>query len=170
MLNLLEKKKTIMLSRSIIFTALSIACSFIKVPSPIGTIALDSFPGYFSSLAFGYMEGAAVISLGHIATSANSGFPLGFLHILIALFMILPSLLLRASYVLFPVKSCGLNLVVGVIAAATLNGLGGFVFSPFLGMGFALTLTPYLMAASYLNVILASAIFKVAKRGGSYES
>lgn len=151
------RSKTVRIARIAIFTSLAVIGSFIKIPSPIGTVALDSLPGYFSVLAFGYIDGAIIAALGHIATSANVGFPLGFLHIPVALFMMVSTALLKASY-------DHIGLVVGVIIAATFNGLGGFLFSPFLGFGLAVALTPSLMAASYINVIVASIIFQAVKR------
>lgn len=51
-------------ARMAIFTALSVVGAFIKIPSPIGTVAMDSCPGYFSALAWGYREGGIVIALG----------------------------------------------------------------------------------------------------------
>ena len=42
-----------------VFIALSAVGAMIKIPSPVGTIGLDSAPGYFCGLAFGYVEGKA---------------------------------------------------------------------------------------------------------------
>ncbi|MEM1545917.1 MAG: ECF transporter S component [Candidatus Methanomethylicia archaeon] len=154
-----SKHKTVRIARIAIFTSLAVIGSFIKIPSPTGTVALDSLPGYFSILAFGYIEGVVIAALGHIATSMNAGFPLGFLHILIALFMMGATSLLKLSYDYLPK-----GLVIGTIIAATFNGLGGFLFSPFFGLGLAVALTPSLMVASYVNVILASIIFQSIKR------
>ncbi len=159
-----NSKEVARIARIAVFIALSVIGAFIKIPSPTGTVALDSCPGYFSVLAFGFLEGAAVISLGHIATSANVGFPLGLLHLLIAFYMMAASVLLRLGYRYFPVKSRNVNLAVGVIAAATFNGLGGLVLSPMLGLGFALALTPSLMFASYVNVVVASMLFQAVKK------
>lgn len=58
-----------------VFIALSAVGAMIKRPSPVGTIGLDAAPGFFCALAFGYVEGAAVIAIGHLLTSAVLGFP-----------------------------------------------------------------------------------------------
>ena len=69
-----------------IFIALSAVGAMIKIPSPVGTIGLDSAPGYFCGLAFGYVEGICVIFMGHLITAGIIGFPLGFpLHLFIGL-------------------------------------------------------------------------------------
>jgi len=154
----------IRLARIAIFTAMSVIGAFIKIPCPIGTIALDSCPGYFSALAFGYFEGALVAGLGHIITSANVGFPLGPLHILIALFMMVVVVLFRLVYHCFPASSCSLRLVVGVVMSATLNGFGALIFSPVIEWSLALTITPSLILASYINATLAALVFKYIRR------
>src|SRR5512136_1780372 len=75
-------------ARMSIFIALSAVGAVTKIPSPTGTVALDSCMGYFSAAAFGYMEGAAVAALGHLLTSLTMGFPLGVpVHLYIALQM-----------------------------------------------------------------------------------
>ncbi|RLG11243.1 MAG: alpha-ribazole transporter, partial [Thaumarchaeota archaeon] len=49
-------------ARMAIFIALSVVGAFIKFPSPTGTVAMDSCPGFFSALTWGYIEGAIVIA------------------------------------------------------------------------------------------------------------
>lgn len=52
--------------------------ALIKIPSPIGTIGLDSAPGYFSALAFQPVtEGSIVAAIGHLLSAGVVGFPLG---------------------------------------------------------------------------------------------
>lgn len=70
----LEPKR---IARIAIFIALSAVGALVKAPSPTGTVALDACPGFFSEVIFGAQEGSAVISLGHLLTTAITGFPLG---------------------------------------------------------------------------------------------
>ncbi|MCG8616904.1 MAG: ECF transporter S component, partial [Desulfobacterales bacterium] len=56
-----------------IFIALSAVGAMIKIPSPVGTIGLDSGPGYFCGLAFGYRTGSLVIFIGHLLTAGIVG-------------------------------------------------------------------------------------------------
>src|SRR5665648_13939 len=81
---ILKTSPAIRTARLALFSALSVVGSFIKIPSPVGSLAFDSFPGFFVALFFGPAEGALVSGLGHLATAATSGFPLGILHIPIA--------------------------------------------------------------------------------------
>ena len=87
--SILKTSPAIRTARLAIFSALSVVGSLIKIPSPVGSLAFDSFPGFFVALLFGPAEGALVSGLGHIATAATSGFPLGILHIPIAIGMAL---------------------------------------------------------------------------------
>lgn len=72
---------------SAVFIAASAILAYVKIPAPIGSIALDAVPGYFSGAYLGIGYGALVGALGHIASAAIAGFPLGFVHLWIALIM-----------------------------------------------------------------------------------
>ena len=68
-----------------IFAAASAALGLIKLPSPIGSVALDSLPGFFSAAYFAPWVGAIVGGVGHLLSAATAGFPLGPVHIIVAL-------------------------------------------------------------------------------------
>ena len=154
----------IRVSRVSIFIALSAVGAFIKIPGPLGSIALDSFPGYLSELLFGYVDGGIVIGSGHIISAAIIGFPLGILHLFIAIFMIVAGSLYRFVYHYFPIKNKNMNLISATVLAATFNGFGGLMFFPILGWQFSIIITPFLLLASYVNVFLASIIYKQVER------
>jgi riboflavin transporter len=72
-------------ARMAIFIALAAVGALIKFSSPTGTVALDAAPGFFSAVAFGWLEGGIVAVFGHILTAATTGFPLGLpIHLVIA--------------------------------------------------------------------------------------
>jgi len=72
-------------ARVAILVALSGVGAFIKIPSPTGTVALDSAPGYLAAVAFSPLEGGVVGALGHLISAATAGFPLGLpIHLIIA--------------------------------------------------------------------------------------
>lgn len=48
------------IARVAILVALSAVGAFIKLPSPTGTVALDSAPGFVAAAAFGPGEGAKI--------------------------------------------------------------------------------------------------------------
>lgn len=150
-------------ARMATFIALSVVGAFIKIPSPTGTVAMDSCPGYFSALAWGYAEGGIVIALGHIATAASVGFPLGVLHILIAMLMIVAAALFRLGRAIAPSR-WGLDIVMPVLLGGTFNGLMALLLAPLLGWGLAVAVTPSLLVASYINTIVASVTFSTVKK------
>jgi hypothetical protein len=150
-------------ARMAIFIALSVVGALIKIPSPTGTVAMDSAPGFFVVLPWGFLEGMIVIALGHIATAASVGFPLGVLHLPIAILMAIAAVLFRLCVVKLP-KKARISLIVGVIVAATFNGLMAILLSPILGLGLALAITPSLMVASYVNVIVAAVVYEIVAK------
>lgn len=80
--------KTKTLTLTAMFAALAVIGSFIKLPVPPGTAALDSTPA-FISMAFLPAPFAAIAgAFGHLATALTSGFPLSLpIHLLIAVEM-----------------------------------------------------------------------------------
>lgn len=141
-----------------IFLALSAVGSFIKIPSPVGTIGLDSAPGYFIALAFGYWEGAIVIAFGHMITSAIVGFPLTIpLHLVIALLMALWAIIYRWV-------NNKVGLIPAMVAATILNGiLSSFIMLPLGGIAAAIGIMPFLIVGSAINVILSGLAYKALK-------
>lgn len=141
-----------------IFVALSAVGALIKIPSPVGTIGLDSAPGFFAALAFGGLEGAFVIALGHLLTAAVVGFPLTIpIHVFIALQMALWAL----SYRFVHRK---LGLIAAVIAGILLNGVvSSFTMLLMGGIGAVFATMPFLVLGSAINVILAAAAYRGLK-------
>lgn len=70
-----------------IFIALSAVGAMIKLPSPIGSVALDSFPALLAGVVLGPITGAIVGGLGHIISAVMGGMPLGPFHFLIMIEM-----------------------------------------------------------------------------------
>lgn len=142
-----------------IFIALSAVGSFIKIPSPVGTIGLDSAPGFFAALAFGGFEGAVIIALGHILTSAVVGFPLTIpLHLVIAVLMALWAIIFR-----WVTRKIGL--IPAMIAAIFLNGVvSSFIMYPMGGMGAVIGVMPFLVIGSAINVILSGIAYQALKK------
>ncbi|WP_457554239.1 ECF transporter S component [Desulfobacula sp.] len=143
-----------------IFIALSAVGAMIKIPSPVGTIGLDSAPGYFCALAFGYAEGGSVIFIGHLLTSGIVGFPLGLpLHIFIAVQMGLWALAFRWITRKF-------GLIPGAFTAVLLNGIVSAFTMVFVGgMGAVLGIMPFLIVGSLINVVVAAVAYKGVHAG-----
>jgi uncharacterized membrane protein len=138
-----------------IFIALSAVGALIKIPSPIGTIGLDSAPGFFAALAFGSIEGMIVIGIGHILSAAVIGFPLSIpIHIFIACQMAVWALAFRYIQKKF-------GYILAVIAATLLNGvISAFTLVLVGGIGMAIGVMPFLALASGVNIIIAALAHK----------
>ncbi|MBC9785682.1 ECF transporter S component [Heliobacterium chlorum] len=141
-----------------IFIALSAVGSLIKIPSPVGTIGLDSAPGFFVAIAFGAMEGMAVIGIGHLLTAAVVGFPLSIpIHLFIAVQMALWALAFH-----WIEKKMGI--VAATIAGIFLNGVVSSLTMIFMGgWGAVLGVMPFLVIGSAINVVLSAIAFKAVK-------
>ena len=139
-----------------VFIALSAVGAMIKIPSPIGTVALDSAPGFFVAVAFGGWMGFTVIAVGHILTSAIVGFPLTLgLHVVIALGMGGCALAFR-----WLGTRGRFGLVVGVIATSGLNSFGlGLVVLPVGGWGMYLAALPSLLLGAVVNLVIAAVAY-----------
>ncbi|MHC1589786.1 MAG: ECF transporter S component [Candidatus Hecatellaceae archaeon] len=155
------RSKTLRVARWGVFSALSVIGSFFPFPSPVGTIAFDSFPGYLAALYFGALDGAVICGVGHLATAVVHGFPLGFWHFLIALGMAavgaiigIVHKIISRSWGFAPATAAGIvtNTVLFPLAVPVMGWLG------------ALLLVPFLAVASAFNGILAMLIFIAIRR------
>lgn len=139
-----------------IFIALSAVGSLIKIPSPLGSIGLDSAPGFFAAVAFGGWVGFAVIAVGHLLSAAIVGFPLTLpVHLAVAVGMGLCALAFRW----FGRKGLAW-LVVGVIVTSLLNSFGlGLIVLPIGGWGMYIASVPSLLIAAVVNLIIAAVAY-----------
>jgi uncharacterized membrane protein len=135
-----------------VFCALSVIGSFIHLPGPIQTVAFDSAPGFFAALYFGPMDGAAVSGIGHIATSIINGFPLGILHIPIALG-------LACAGAAIGLVNTRWNAVGGLGVGIVINTALVVLAVPAIGWGGTLSFLPFLFFAACVNGIAAGAAY-----------
>ncbi len=133
-----------------LLTSLAAVGSFLKIPSPLGSIALDSAPGYFASL-ISLKEGALVAALGHLFSAYTGGFPLGALHGVIAIYMSFCAVVFgRLSRV---------HVLIAILVATFLNGVvGSFLVYPIGGLPMVLAIMPFLTLASAVNVVVAALV------------
>ena len=76
-----------LLTLAAMFAALCAIGALIKIPVGIGSAALDTVPALISALFLPPMYAGAASLVGHLVSSLSAGFPLGPLHIIIALEM-----------------------------------------------------------------------------------
>ncbi|NLZ53617.1 MAG: ECF transporter S component [Thermoanaerobacteraceae bacterium] len=149
-------QKTKMLTLMGLFVALSAVGALIKVPSPTGTVAFDSAPGFVAALLLGPGPGAFAAAFGHLFSSLFAGFPMTLpIHTVIALEMAA----FAAIYGYMGKK----NLTMGVIAVSLLNGIiapATFIPMPQFGIAFFTAMLFPLLVASAANVIVSALIYK----------
>ena len=147
--------RTYRIARISTFCALSVIGSFIHPPSPIQTVAFDSSPGFFAALYFGPFDGACVSGIGHIVTSIINGFPLGVLHLPIALGMALAGAAMGFVNRVNPKA----GFVAAVVTGIAINTGLVLVVVPVLGWGAAISFLPFISLAAGLNGIIAALAF-----------
>lgn len=76
-----------LLTLAAMFAALSAIGALIKIPVGIGSAALDTVPTLISALFLPPIYAGSASLVGHLVSSLSAGFPLGPLHIIIALEM-----------------------------------------------------------------------------------
>jgi adenosylcobinamide-phosphate guanylyltransferase len=152
--------RTYRLARISVLSALCIIGSFIHPPSPIQTLAFDSSPGFFAALYFGALDGALVSGIGHIITSIVNGFPLGMLHLPIALGMtVVGGMVGLVNHV-----GGKRGYLAAVPVGIAINSGLVVVMVPTFGWGAALGFLPFLFAAASLNGLVAALAY-VGVRG-----
>lgn len=147
-----------------VFTALAMGGGFIKLPSPVGSIALDSAPGFFVAGFFSPILGGITGLLGHLASSATAGFPFGFIHILIAILQfcwcfLFGAILRKGNRIWALVLASLVATITNGIVAPLILALIFQTFRPMLNM-----LIPFLLFASAVNVIIAALVIKLLAR------
>jgi uncharacterized membrane protein len=144
-----------------IFSAFAMALSFVKLPSPVGSVALDSSTGYFVAGFFSPILGGVTGLIGHLASSGIVGFPLSFAHIPIALLQFcwcwLFGFILRKGDNIFALVTAAVIAVLanGVVAPVILALLYPAMKNMMYGI------IPFLTVASAVNVVLAAVGIRV---------
>lgn len=132
-----------------LFVALSVAGGMIKVPAPISSIALDSFPALIGAVLLGPAAGALIGALGHMASALLGGFPMGPLHGIVAAEMAAVMWIFGTMY-----RAGWKRSVLPVFVF--LNGLIlPAIFIPFMGPAFYVSTAPAITIAAAFNGIAA---------------
>ncbi|RLQ96211.1 ECF transporter S component [Falsibacillus albus] len=140
------------------FVAISAIGAFIKIPSGVGSVALDSAPAMVAGVLASTWSGGIAAAGGHILSAMLSGFPLGPLHVIIALEMSLLAICFSLFYRKGYRKVAIVQFVIGNGVAAPLP------FIPILGMGFYYSMLFPLIIASILNVSISCLVIERYRR------
>ena len=142
-----------MKSRSVIllalFSALSAVGAGIKIPAIVGSVALDVFPALLAAALLGSGAGAIVGAVGHLLSALIAGFPLGPMHVLIAIEM---ALLVFIFGVLYKKNKKGTASILFILANAFVAPLPFIVI---MNKAFYIALVPSLLIASIINTVIA---------------
>ncbi|ATA60482.1 MULTISPECIES: ECF transporter S component [Geobacillus] len=138
--------------------ALSVAGSFIKLPTFVGSIALDSAPALVAAAILGPRAGAAVAGLGHLISAVVGGWPLGPFHWLVALEMAGLGALFAVLHQRGWKIGSAAAFFIGNALLAPLPLVGSF------GWPFVLAVIPPLSAAALVNVLIALAVAPAVAR------
>jgi uncharacterized membrane protein len=144
-----------------IFIALSAVGSVVKIPSPLGSVGLDSAPGFFAAVGFGGWVGFVVIAVGHLLTSAIVGFPLTLpIHAVIALGMGGCALVFRW----LGRRSNPAWLVLAIVVVALLNSVVlGLIVLPLGGWAMYLAAVPSLLLGAVVNLVIAGVAYRTVR-------
>jgi uncharacterized membrane protein len=143
------KMKSRMLSLLALFSALSAVGAAIKIPSIVGSVAFDVFPALLAAALLGSGAGAIVGALGHLLSALISGFPLGPMHVLIAIEMALLVFLFGVLYRKNKKITAGILFIILNTVAAPLP------FIILMSKAFYVALVPSLLIGSLVNTIIA---------------
>lgn len=148
----MKTKKLILIA---LFIALSFLGAMIKIPSPVGTLGLDSLPGFLAGLLIGGIEGGIIALIGHLIIAFYNGFFLTMpVHIIIAIMMFIAVYCYSLAYK----RSQYFAVFVGIIVNGVLAPLALLIL-PGIGLPFFIATTPFVLAASTLNVVLSYLLY-----------
>ncbi|MFE8698869.1 ECF transporter S component [Cytobacillus sp. FJAT-53684] len=145
----MKSKKMAFISLLVALTAIGAA---IKIPSNIGSVALDAFPALLAAALLGSQAGAIVGGMGHLLSALLGGMPLGPLHFVVAIEMAFLAVVFALLYRNGKKWQAGLLFVLGNTFAAPLP----FLF--LMGKAFYLSIVPSLFVGSVINTIIALVI------------
>lgn len=155
--------RTRRLARISLFTSFAVAGSFISLPGPVSSVALDSASGYFAALNFGETEGASVLFAGHLATALVHGFPLGVLHLPIAVGLAFQGwVMAKVSRRFGRLASTGVGIAINTALTV--------VVIPVLGLGAAIVFVPFIFIGSLVNGVVAYLVSRSLVRMGFMKS
>lgn len=161
----MDKTKLRLIILTALIASICVIGSFIKVPVGIvGTAALDSAPALISAIFLPPVFAGAAGALGHIATGLTSGFPLGILHLLIAVEMFI----IVAVFAMMHQKGQHILKWIFVIVA---NGVIApipfyFIISPAFYIGSIVSLTIATAVNCVIAIIVMPVLKKVVQRAG----
>lgn len=138
-----------MLSLLALFIALSAVGAAIKIPAVVGSVALDASPALLAAALLGAGPGAVVGAFGHLLSALLSGFPLGPMHLLIAVEM---AVLAWIFGILYKDKK---KIIAGIVFILGNAFIAPIPFIFLINKGFYIAILPSLLIGSIINTVIS---------------
>ena len=153
----MDKNKLRLMVLTALIAAICVIGSFIKVPGPITTAALDSAPAFISAVFLPPLFAGVAGALGHIATGLTSGMPLGIFHVLIAVEMFF------IIYIFTVLHRNGFHMSKWIFAIIANGVIAPLPFYFLISAEFYMASIVTLSIATIINVIVAMLVMPVLK-------
>ena len=134
------------------FAALCVIGGLIKIPSGIGSLALDTVPALISVAFLPPVFSGIAAMLGHTASAMYAGFPLGPFHVLIALEMLIIVIIFARLH------KAGHNLTKWVFFVVANGLIAPLPFYFLISPAFFLSAIPFLLLATIVNAVVAAVV------------
>lgn len=135
-----------------LFVGLCAIGSLIKIPSGLGSLALDTVPALVSVAFLPPVFSGVVALFGHTASAFSAGFPLGPFHILVALEMFV------IVYLFARLHKAGHNRFKWVFFVVANGLIAPLPFYFMISPAFFVGLLPFLFTAAVVNAIVAAVV------------
>jgi ECF transporter, substrate-specific component len=134
------------------FAALCVIGGLIKIPSGIGSLALDTVPALISAAFLPPVFSGVAAMLGHTASAMYAGFPLGPFHVLIALEMLVIVIIFARLH------KAGRNVTKWIFFIVANGLLAPLPFYFLISPAFFLGAIPFLLLATIVNAVVAAVV------------
>src|SRR5699024_7290692 len=133
-----------------LFIALSVIGGLITLPSPVGSIALDSFPALIAAVWIGNNSGAIVGTVCHLLSALLGGFVLLLYHSMIDISIVIIVCIFGQLYQSFK------PIIPNTIFIINIGFIMPLPFIFIMEFPFFLGILPSLVTATVLNLIIAA--------------
>ncbi|MCG7343872.1 ECF transporter S component [Sporosarcina sp. ACRSL] len=144
-----------------IFAALCAVGGFIKIPSGVGSLALDTVPALLAAAFLPPVLVGTVSMTGHLASAMYAGFPLGPFHVLIAIEMMI------ILYVFARLHKAGHHTLKWVFFIVANGLLAPLPFYFLVSPAFFVGVVPAILVATIVNAVVAAVVMPVLSKAAS---
>lgn len=140
-----------------LFVAMCAVGGLIKIPSAVGSLALDTVPALVSAAFLPPVFSGVASVLGHAASAMYAGFPLGPFHVIIALEMFVIILIFAHMH------RAGSNVMKWIFFVLANGLLAPLPFYFLVSPAFFLGILPSIVVATVLNAVVAAVVLPALK-------